>query len=71
MNQTPQPSAGRGLRWPIMIVSLLGLNVSICAITVVSAIRNPAQIEPDYYQQSLKWDEQRAAASTTASPKDD
>lgn len=53
----------RGLQWPIFIVALLGLNVLVCTITIVSAVRNPAEIEPDYYDRALNWDETRAAAT--------
>ncbi|MEL6330049.1 MAG: hypothetical protein AAFR38_10320 [Planctomycetota bacterium] len=63
-----RPQSGR--RWIFMIVGLLLLNVSVCAITVVSALRHPAQVEPDYYERAINWDRDRAleAASSEARP---
>ena len=52
----------RGLQWPAFVIGLLLLNVSICAFTAISAIRNPAEIEPDYYDRALRWDETRGIA---------
>lgn len=50
---------GRGLQWPAIIIGLLGLNVGVCAVTLTAALRSPAEIEPDYYDQALNWDEHR------------
>ncbi len=71
---TPQPPAPSGRRWPIMIVSLLLLNVAVCATTVTLSLRNPAEIEPDYYSRGLEWDASRVSATVpnplTNSPTD-
>jgi hypothetical protein len=63
--QTREPS---GRAWPIIIVSLLLLNVTICAITVTLSLRNPARVTPSYYEKSLNWDAERAAALIEQEP---
>ena len=65
---TPEPTARRGGHWPVLIVSLLLLNVAVCAVTVTLSLRNPAAIEDDYYARGLNWDDQRTSetASTPA-----
>lgn len=50
-----------GRAWPFLIVGLLGLNVLVCAITVVSALSSPYTIEPGYYEKAVAWDADRAA----------
>lgn len=66
----PTPAkTSRGLQWPAMIIGLLGLNVGICAVTIISAARHPAHIEPDYYERAVNWDQIRAEqAKTTSTP---
>lgn len=49
-----------GWAWPVIIVALLGLNVTVCAITVVSALSGVTSIEPDYYEKALAWDAHKA-----------
>ena len=49
-----------GWAWPVIIVGLLGLNVAVCAITVVSALSGDTSIEPDYYKKALAWDAHKA-----------
>jgi hypothetical protein len=49
----------RGLQWPMLVVGLLLLNVSVCAFTVVSAIRSPIHIESEYYAKAVDWDATR------------
>ncbi|MEM7622825.1 MAG: FixH family protein [Planctomycetota bacterium] len=56
-----------GVRWPAAVGSLLLLNVSICFITVYSAVTNPVSIEDDYYQQAVDWDDLRASSPSAAS----
>lgn len=63
--QTREPS---GRKWPIIIISLLLLNVTVCAVTVTLSLRNPAQVTPGYYDKSLNWDEERAAAKNESEP---
>lgn len=62
------PNEPSGKKWPVIIVSLLLLNVSVCAVTVTLSLRNPAQVTPAYYDKSLNWDEERAAAKKAAPP---
>lgn len=50
-----------GRAWPFVIVGLLGLNVLVCAITVVSSLSSPYTIEPGYYEKAVAWDADRAA----------
>ena len=52
--------------WPILVVCLLLLNVGICAITLTLALRNPAEVTPNYYQRSLNWDAENAQADPAA-----
>lgn len=56
-DSSPVPS---GKKWPVIIVSLLLLNVAVCATTVTLSLRNPAAVEPDYYSRGLHWDENRS-----------
>ena len=73
-----QPSAGTsaanapapgGAKWPVIIVGLLLLNVAVCAVTVTISLRNPASVEPDYYDKAMNCDASRGIATdTTASP---
>ncbi|MEM7754957.1 MAG: FixH family protein [Planctomycetota bacterium] len=60
-----QPKKPSGIQWPIFIISLLGMNVIVVAITIVSAVRNPAHVEPDYYNKALNWDESRGITDDT------
>ncbi|MEM7629128.1 MAG: FixH family protein [Planctomycetota bacterium] len=58
--ETRQGASGR--HWPLVVVGLLGLNVSVCATTVYFATRDgPVAVEPDYYQRAMDWDARRAA----------
>lgn len=50
---------GRGMQWPMLVVGLLLLNVSVCALTVVSALRSPVHIEDEYYAKAVDWDATR------------
>lgn len=51
------------LRWPLGVVALLAAHMSLMswAVVKISKDRNGAVI-PNYYQKSLKWDEERRAA---------
>lgn len=59
--ENPKPTArvDRGRRWPVFIVLMLGLNVCVCAVTVIAALTHPVTIEPDYYDKAVRWDEIR------------
>jgi hypothetical protein len=61
MIQTTDTKQGGFSIWPVIIISLLGLNMTICAITVYAATRNPAAVtvEPDYYRKAVEWDSSR------------
>jgi hypothetical protein len=61
------PQTPSGAKWPVIIIGLLLLNVTVCAVTVTLSLRNPAAVEPDYYNKAMNWDEHRAASTATAS----
>ena len=64
---TPDPAAApepSGRKWPFIIIGLLLLNVTVCAVTVTLSLRNPAAVEPDYYQRGLDWDAARVTDDT-------
>lgn len=61
-NDTKREPTGR--KWPFIIVGLLLLNVTVCAVTVTLSLRNPAQVTPGYYDKALNWDAERAASTT-------
>jgi nitrogen fixation protein FixH len=52
---TVRPRSGRW--WPMLIVSLLGMNASIVGVTVYFAFSDKsAATEPDYYAKALDFD---------------
>ncbi len=57
----PAKKTPSGRHWPFIIVGLLLLNVVVVATTVTVAVMHPAGVVPDYYEKSLRWDEERAA----------
>ena len=52
-----------GRIWIVAVIGLLALNVTVCAVTVVAATKDPvaSAVEPDYYQRAVEWDQTRAA----------
>jgi nitrogen fixation protein FixH len=55
-----------GAIWPLGIVGLLAMNMSIVGITVYYATSDPSvAAEPNYYEKAVKWDQ--AAAQSVAS----
>lgn len=49
------------IAWPLFIVALLGMSITIAVITVVLARSDGgAQIVDDYYQKAINWDETHA-----------
>lgn len=45
------------IRWPLIIVGLITLNMVVVAATIYFAINDPsAAVEPDYYQKAVDWD---------------
>ncbi|QNN24823.1 FixH family protein [Planctomycetales bacterium ZRK34] len=63
MNDAPnnQKPARRGWNWPMLIVSLLGLQIVLCVIAVYLAVSDPTMaIEPDYYKKAVHWDQSAA-----------
>ena len=56
---TPAPA----WRWPATIVGLLALQVLMCVVALYFALGDRHfAVEPDYYRQALRWDDQQAAA---------
>lgn len=54
------PSNVRAWRWPLAVVGILGVSLTVCAITVVAAVSDPSYaIEDDYYQRAVDWDHER------------
>jgi len=51
-----------GMQWPALVVGMLVLNMGICAVTIVAAVRTNPAVVPDYYQKALDWDEHRPDA---------
>ena len=55
----------RALAWPALIVSMLGANMAIVAVTVVASRRDEgATITPGYDERALRWDEHREAGAS-------
>lgn len=54
------PKGGRSWLWPVGVVGMLCVSLSVCAITVVAALSDPSYaIEDDYYQKAVDWDRDR------------
>lgn len=52
--------SGRAWLWPVGVVGMLCVSLSVCAITVVAAVSDPSYaIEDDYYQKAVDWDRDR------------
>ncbi|MFG0306759.1 MAG: hypothetical protein ACF8Q5_11160 [Phycisphaerales bacterium JB040] len=54
----------RALRWPLLVVGLLLLNMGICAVTIIAATTSPITVEDDYYDKAVRYDELREDART-------
>ncbi len=53
--------------WPGMVFGLIGLNVSVVAVTLYLAHSDASfAVEPDYYQKALAWDESTRIAAQSA-----
>lgn len=53
--------------WPGMVFGLIGLNVSVVALTLYLAHSDASfAVEPDYYQKALAWDESARLAARSA-----
>lgn len=53
--------------WPGMVFGLIGLNVSVVALTLYLAHSDASfAVEPDYYQKALAWDESTRLAARSA-----
>ncbi|HEX7008628.1 MAG TPA: FixH family protein [Phycisphaeraceae bacterium] len=63
-------TAPRGVwLWPGLIVGLLLLEVVLCVVAVVLAVRAPGgQVVPDYYNRALQWDQRHEADQAVAAP---
>lgn len=52
--------------WPGLIFALIGLNVSIVAITIIAATSDKSfAIEPGYYDQAMHWNDHAAAKASS------
>jgi nitrogen fixation protein FixH len=58
------PSGARASRfpphivWPGIIISMIGLSVIVCVITVIAAVGDKSfAVEPSYYEKALAWDD--------------
>lgn len=48
----------RAWRWPLMVVGLIGGNMTLVGVTVYFATNDPsAAVEPDYYRKAVAWDD--------------
>ncbi len=57
---TDAPRAGRPWIWPLAVVGMLSVSMTVCAITVIAAVGDPSYaIEDDYYQKAVDWDHSR------------
>jgi hypothetical protein len=47
--------------WPGLVLALLGMQILLCLVAIVLAVRAPGgEVVPDYHRKSLEWDRQRA-----------
>lgn len=54
------PRSGRAWVWPVAVVGMLSVSMTVCAITVIAAVSDPSYaIENDYYQKAVDWDQSR------------
>jgi len=56
-----RPNRRAGMQWPALVVGMLVLNMGICAVTIVAAVRTNPAVVPDYYDKALRWDELRTS----------
>ncbi|MEQ9097202.1 MAG: FixH family protein [Phycisphaerales bacterium] len=64
---TSAPSRNRAWLWPLAVVGMLAISMSVCAITVVAAVSDPSYaIEDDYYQKAVDWDQSRELERASA-----
>lgn len=67
LDAPPAPAFLARWRWPGIVACLLGAHVTLMIWAVCKATAgNAATVIPDYYARSLKWDETRAALSSSA-----
>lgn len=60
MSPTETP-ARRSVRWPLIIVSLLGGHVALMVGAVMIATNDRSfAVTPDYYQRAVNWDREQA-----------
>ena len=58
-NETAHRS--RAWVWPVGVVGMLCVSLTVCGITVMAATGDPSYaIEDDYYQQAVDWDKRKA-----------
>ena len=57
---TDAPRLSRAWVWPLAVVGMLSVSMTVCAITVIAAVGDPSYaIEDDYYQKAVDWDHSR------------
>jgi len=57
---TDVPRSVRAWVWPLAVVGMLSVSMTVCAITVIAAVSDPSYaIEDDYYQKAVDWDHAR------------
>lgn len=62
----PKVPATTYFRWPAIVAGLLMLHVGLMIWAATIAVRRgTAPVIPNYYERSLKWDEEKAARLQT------
>lgn len=57
-----EPSLGQKVRWPLIVVALLGTHASLMMLGVSWALANASSFAtPAIYKNSMSWDEQQQA----------
>jgi hypothetical protein len=68
MTTPARPNSGR-LFWPGLIVGLVVMQIALCVLALVLALRAPGgQVVPDYYRKGIEWDERENPKSETRNP---
>lgn len=47
-----------GRVWPAMVIGMIGVSLTVCALTIVAATTDPSfAVESDYYERAVRWDD--------------
>jgi hypothetical protein len=66
---TPARTNSGRIFWPGLIVGLVVMQVALCILALVLALRAPGgQVVPDYYRKAIEWDERENPKSETRNP---